>query len=130
MRITAKVNVAPVKSYFNDLAASLHRTLPETIRMEAAAVVRRAMQMVAYSKVSEVRERALRKGVASFRIGAGFGGTTNVGKRSSEKGRQWLLGRRAEGNEVRFGLWTVNQPSPGLRILSGLGRNFTAPACW
>ena len=107
MRITAKVNVAPVKSYFNDLAASLHRTLPETIRMEAAAVVRRAMQMVAYSKVSEVRERALRKGVASFRIGAGFGGTTNVGKRSSEKGRQWMVGRRG-GKPMPMGHWDGN----------------------
>ena len=141
MRIKSKVNVAPVKSYFNDLAASLHRTLPETIRMEAAAVVRRAMQMVAYSKVSEVKDRALRKGVASFRP-AGmrpFGGTTNVGKRNSDQYRQWMVGRdpsssgRYDKKSARkkhvmpMGYWSggFNGPTDGQRSSGNKGKKLT-----
>lgn len=136
MRIKAKVNVAPVKSYFNDLAASLKRTFPETIRMEAAAVVRRAMQMVAYSKVSEVKDRALRKGVASFRPESmtPFGGTTNVGKRNSDQYRQWMVGRKpangskfAKSNVMPMGYWRggFNPPADGQRSSGNKGKTFT-----
>ena len=136
MRITAKVNVAPVKSYFNDLAASLKRTMPETIRMEAAAVVRRAMQLVAFSKVSEVRDRATRKGVASFRPSSmtPFGGTTNVGKRNGDQYRQWMVGRKpangskfAKSNVMPMGYWRggFNAPADGQRSSGNKGKKLT-----
>lgn len=105
MQITAKVDVTPLKTYYGELAVALRRSLPQTLRYEAAATVRRAMQFVKSSAVSEVKERALRDGVASFRNGpSGFGGTTSVGKRAKRKWQQWMVGMRG-GKVMPMSLW-------------------------
>jgi len=104
MKFTAKLDATPVKTYFGELAIILKQSLPDTIRGEGAAIVRKAMSFQAYSKIAEVKERALKKGVASFRIAAGFGGTTNVSKRRGEFGSQWMVGRKG-GKPMPMGMW-------------------------
>lgn len=83
----------------------LRQDLPKTLRMEAAATVRRAMQMQQSSKVSDVRRRGLLKGVARFTEGGTVGGSTSVGKRSKVFGRQWMV-RRDLGRVMPMSLWT------------------------
>lgn len=105
MILTAKVDVSPLATYYGQLAIAAKQSLPRTLRFEAAATVRRAMQFVKSSAVSEVKARALRDGVASFRDGpSGFGGTTSVGKRSKRKGQQWMVGMRG-GKVMPMGMW-------------------------
>lgn len=105
MKFTGTVNVAPIGTYYGQLAAMVKQDMPRTVRFEAAATIRRAMQMVDSSKTSEVKARALRKGVAEFRTSPGsFGGTTNVSKRSGELNRQWMVGTR-DGLARPMSLW-------------------------
>ncbi len=91
MRFTGKVNVAPVGSYYGELAAMLKQDLPKTVRYEAAATVRRAMQFEKSSTISTVRQQVLRKGVSRFSADGRIGGTTSVSKKSSKFGQQWLI---------------------------------------
>ena len=121
MKATASLNVEPVRSYFAELAVYLKKSIPDTIRGEAAEIVRKAMSMQKHSKIAEVKARALRKGVASFRIAAGFGGTTNVSNRKGQLGRQWMVGRKG-GKPMPMGIWAGNlsplldgQKSPGTK---------------
>jgi len=108
MKTTARLDVSPVGTYYAQLASMLKQDLPRTVRMEAAATVRRAMQFVESSKPSDVRERAMRKGVADFRTSPGsFGGTTNVSRRKGEFGRQWMVGLRGGGAKP-MSLWSGN----------------------
>lgn len=104
MRVTASLNVAPVGTYYSQLAVMLRQDLPKTLRMEAAATVRRAMQMQQSSTVSDVRRRGLLKGVAQFTEGGTIGGSTSVGKRSKVFGRQWMI-RRDIGRVMPMSKW-------------------------
>lgn len=104
MKITAKVDVTPVNTYYAQLASMLRQSLPRTIRFEAAATVRRAMQMQKSSSVDSVRRAATLKGVAKFTEGGPIGGTTSVGKRSKVFGRQWMV-RRDIGRVMPMSLW-------------------------
>lgn len=91
MSFTARIDVSPVATYYGQLAVMLKQDLPRTIRFEASATVRRAMSMVKSSNVSEVRARAMRKGVARFEGGGKIEGSTNVSKRRGKFGQQWLI---------------------------------------
>ena len=126
MKFSAKLDVAPVKTYFGELAIILKQSLPDTIRGEGAAIVRKAMSFQAHAKVAEVRERALKKGVATFRIAAGFGGTTNVSKRRGEFGRQWMVGRKG-GKPMPMGMWEgkLGMPRDGKRSSGTTGKKLT-----
>lgn len=104
MRITGSVDVSPVASYYGQLAATLRQSIPRTVRFEAAATVRKAMEFVTSSKASEVKARAIKSGVASFRELGSFGGTTSVGKRSKIYGQQWMVGMRG-GKVMPMGRW-------------------------
>lgn len=109
MRATGSVNVQPVRSYFAELAAYTRRTLPDVIRLEGAAIVRSAMKMQKHFKIAEVKERAHRKGIASFRISPGsFGGTTNVSKRKGKPGRQWMVAIRGRSKPAPMGLIDIS----------------------
>ena len=105
MKFTGTLNAAgPIGSYYGQLAAMLRKDIPTTVRFEAAATVRRAMQMVTSSKVSQVKARALKKGVARFRD-EGIGGSTNVGK-NRIFGQQWLIGAASSGGVLPMGAWS------------------------
>lgn len=104
MRITASVDVAPVGTYYAQLAVMLRQSLPRTLRFEAAATVRRAMQMQKSSSVADVRRRGLLKGVARFVEGGAIGGSTSIGKRSRVFGRQWMI-RRDLGRVMPMSIW-------------------------
>ncbi len=92
MKFTGTVNASgPVGSYYGQLAVMLKQDLPRTVRFEAAATVRRAMQFVASAKVSDVKAQALRKGVSRFSADGRIGGSTSVSKRSKKFGQQWLI---------------------------------------
>jgi hypothetical protein len=69
----------------------LKQDIPRTVRFEAAATVRKAMQFVTSSTVSKVKEQALKKGVSRFSADGRIGGSTSVSKRSSKFGQQWLV---------------------------------------
>jgi len=98
MKITATVDVKPVETFFGQLAMVLRKNVPETIRGEAKHIIRATMRMQKHTKPAEVKARAFKKGVASFRVSEGsFGGTTNVSGRRGEYGRQWMVGRRGQG---------------------------------
>ncbi len=105
MRITGTVNVAPVGTYFSQLASVVRQDIPRTVRFEAAATIRRAMQFFASSKVSDVKNRALKSGVAEFREAGSFGGTTSIGRRSSVYGQQWMVGVRGRP-PMPMSLWS------------------------
>ena len=106
MQLTVKLDVKPVGTYYGQLATVLRQSLPRTLKYEAAATVRKAMSFVKSSKISDVKAKALRSGVASFRENdAGFGGTTSVGKRAKQFGRQWMVGRRG-GTVMPMSLWS------------------------
>lgn len=104
MKITARIDVSPVGTYYGQLAAMVRQDMPRTVRFEAAATVRRAMQLVTSAKVSDVRQRALKTGVSSFREAGSFGGTTSIGKRSKVYGQQWMVGMRG-GKVMPMGRW-------------------------
>ena len=109
MKIKANVDVTPVRSYFAELASYTRRTLPEVIRLEGAAIVRSAMKMQKHSKTVEVKARAFKKGIASFRLSPGsFGGTTNVSKRKGEPGRQWMVGMRGRSKPAPMGWFDLS----------------------
>lgn len=91
IRPTAKVDVSPVASYYGQLAAALRQDIPKTVRMEAAATVRRAMQFVASASSADIKAGALRDGVSKFSADSRIGGTTSIGKRSKVYGRQWMV---------------------------------------
>ncbi len=104
MNFTGKLNASgPIGSYYGQLAAMLRKEIPTTVRFEAAATVRRAMQMVKSSKVTAVKERALKKGVARFRT-EGVGGSVDVGKKS-RFGQIWMVGAAGNGFTVPIGEW-------------------------
>lgn len=112
MKATGFVDVAPVRSYFAELASYTRRTLPEVIRMEGAAIVRSAMKMQKHSKIPEVKARAFKKGIASFRISPGsFGGTTNVSKRKGEPGRQWMVAIKGRSKPAPMGWFDLSTQS-------------------
>jgi hypothetical protein len=98
MKITATVDVKPVETFFGQLAVVLRKNVPETIRGEVKHIIRATMRMQKHTKPADVKARAFKKGVASFRVSEGsFGGTTNVSGRRGEYGRQWMVGRRGQG---------------------------------
>ena len=105
MKITGTVDVAPVGSYYGHLALMLRQDLPSTLRMEAAATVRIAMNLSTRADPEVIKARTLISGVANFReADRGFGGTTSVGKRSNMIGMQWMVG--AKGGKARpIGAW-------------------------
>lgn len=107
MRVTASVNVAPVGTYYAQLATMLRQDLPKTLRMEAAATVRRAMQMQKHSSVAVARRNGINKGIARFYDGGGIGGSVNVtGRGRWGKGVMWA--RDLRGDTARFipiGYW-------------------------
>lgn len=105
MQITAKVDVKPVQTYYGELATVLRQSLPRTLKNEAAATVKKAMSLVKSSRIADVKAKAMRSGVASFRdYEASFGGTTSVGKRSKQIGRQWMVGMDG-GKVMPMSLW-------------------------
>jgi hypothetical protein len=88
----AHVNVQPYASYMGQLAAALRQSNAKTIRFEAAATVRRAMQMQKSSSVAQVKKDALNSGVSRFPGDDGrIAGSTSVAKRSRIFGRQWMI---------------------------------------
>ena len=123
MKFSAKLDTTPVKTYFGELAIILKKSLPDTIRGEGAAIVRKAMSFQKHAKIAEVKARALKKGVASFRIAAGFGGTTNVSQRRGEFGRQWMVGRKG-GKPMPMGMWDgkLSMPRDGKRSSGTTGK--------
>jgi hypothetical protein len=103
MQITARVDVKPVQTYYGELATVLRQSLPRTLKMEAAATVRRAMQMVASSKADRVRAGAIRDGMKETRDASGMKITVNVGK---GKGRTiWLRDPDDYGKWYNIGRW-------------------------
>lgn len=122
MKTTARIDVSPVGTYYGQLAAMVRQSQPRTVRFEAAATVRRAMQLVDSSNVSDVRQRALKSGVASFREAGSFGGTTSIGKRSRVYGQQWMVGVRGRP-PMPMGLWRGGLGA--LQDHTGLGNRAT-----
>ena len=114
MNITAKRDAAPVTTYYHQLAVALNQGLERTIRMEAAATVRKASQLspVKPLPVSELRTRARESLLVKFGEGS-MGGSVNK-----------FTSRRLKKNGAGFG-WLVNRatarvmpmgmvwPSPG-----------------
>jgi len=105
MRFTARINTQPVSSYYAQLAAMLRKDLPTTVRYEAAATVRRAMQFVTSSSASKVKEQALKKGVSRWSSDGRIGGSTSVSKRASKFGQQWLV-RYDTARVMPMSLWS------------------------
>lgn len=98
MKFTASVNVAPVVSYYNQLAVALNQSLEKTIRMEAAATVRRASQLDPVKPLprQELTLRAREQIIKRFGSGD-YVGTVNkfTGNRSKKRGSGygWLVNR-------------------------------------
>lgn len=86
MRLTASIDVRPVGTYYGQLAAALRQDLPRTLRFEAAATVRRVMQMSRAGSVSKIKKSAAiagmtrkeydPKGTLRLNIGTGRRGGT------------------------------------------------------
>lgn len=132
MKFTAKVNIQPARTFFQELAFAARQSLPDTIRGEATAIVMQSMKWTASTKKSEVAKQAMRKGVASFRgAGGTFGGTTNISKRRGEAGRQWMVGLRGKGDAaIPMGKWdgTLNALKDGKKSSGTTGKTFTRGA--
>lgn len=94
VRITAKLDTAPVGSYYGQLAAALRQSQPRTIRMEAAATVRKAMQLqpVKPKSEGEIIKSARNRAVSSFYDGGAIGGSINIKK--GVPGFAWLVDKR------------------------------------
>lgn len=105
IRPTARIDVSPVATYYGQLAAALRQDTPRTVRMEAAATVRRAMQMVTSASVADIKRSALYSGVSRFVEGGKIGGTTSVGTRSKKFGQQWMV-RRDLGRVMPMSIWS------------------------
>lgn len=89
----AQLNIAPVETYYHQLATVLNQGLERTIRMEAAATVRRAMQLQPTRPVSteKIRETSRRKFAGKFYDGGGVGGSINSSMRKGVLGQAWLV---------------------------------------
>jgi hypothetical protein len=118
MRFTAQLDTAPVGTYYNQLAAALKQSLPKTIRMEAAATVRRASQLqpVKPLPTAELRLRARESVIKRFSDGS-IGGSVNkfTGKRKSKYGGGFA--------------WFVDKTTARVRPVGDVwgGQSITAP---
>lgn len=107
MRITAKLDTAPVGTYYGQLAAALRQSQPRTIRMEAAATVRKAMQLqpVRPPTAAQISLSARRKAVARFYDGGAIGGSINVSRRRGVPGMAWLVRKDLGRAQPLYLLW-------------------------
>ncbi len=88
MKVTAFVDVEPVRSYMDQLAIVLKQSNARTIRMEAMAIVLSAMTIGKTKKFSddEIEESARRRALRRFPTGA-----INSGKRGGVRGRAFAV---------------------------------------
>lgn len=117
-KFTAHVDVSPVGTYYNQLAAALNQSLPKTIRMEAAATVRRASQLQAVRPLpaDELRLRARESVVKRFQDGSIIGSVNKfTGRRRNKwgEGFAWAInGTTAKARPVGL-LWDGGKlPTP------------------
>ena len=90
MKLTAKLDIQPLKSYYQELAAELRRDLPSVLRGEAAATVNKVLEMSkSRASVSKVKDKGWRRVYGRVDNGGKIVLTTNSGRRGGQRDFVW-----------------------------------------
>ncbi len=119
MSFDVRVDTTIFDGYMRDLSINLRRSLPDTIRMEAAAVIKTAALMHKPAKAADVRKQARRRVMSRIDDGSGQLITINSGKRGGTPNRIWY--RDSWGHWHIVGTWSGGNrlPSDGWHLPNG-----------